>query len=281
VIAMANEGLSVNKAGALAGVAHSSLYYNPGPRFVAPKPEAVSLVKHWCMAKPAYGYRRITAMIRRQGLKVNHKRVHRIMRLNGWLKPFHKRYRKRTGKTLPQPIGSNEFWQADMTKIWCGVDGWCYLFNILDCFDRSWVGYNFATTCATADNEPSVTAALQSRSPETMQLPGLVFQSDNGGQYTSNRFERFLKLAGFVHETIRKKTPEDNAFIESFHATLKTEYIWPHDFESFQHASQVIQDAFNDYNNERIHSAIGYLTPAEKYSQFLQKELKEVSVKLC
>lgn len=274
---MVETGISINKASELSSISHAALYYKPRPRFVVPKPIIVQAVREQCMARPTYGYMRVTAMLRRNGLRINKKAVHRIMRLNDWLKQAHKRYRKRTGKTLPQPMAPDQYWQADMTKIYCGRDGWAYLFNVFDCYTREWIGYNFSTTCSTADNEPSVTMALENRSPNTMQLPGLIFQSDNGGQYTSHRFEAFLKQSGFVHETIRKKTPEDNAYIESFHATLKTEYLWPHEFESYQHALQVIQSAFVDYNNERIHSSLGYKTPSE----FYEEALKKVSLKIC
>ncbi|MDO8617593.1 MAG: IS3 family transposase [Candidatus Uhrbacteria bacterium] len=268
---LVDQGLSVNNASQLAGVSRSALYYKPRPRTVAPKPGVVEAVRQQCMGRVAYGYRRITAMLRRKGMRVNKKAVQRVMRLNGWLKPFHKRYRTRTGQTLPRPTHPDEYWQADMTKIWCGKDGWAYLFNVLDCCTREWLGYNFTQTCATSDNEPSITMALENHAPKTMQIIGLRFQTDNGGQYTSRRFEAFLKQCGFEHETIRKKTPEDNAYIESFHATLKVEYIWSHEFESFQHAQSVIQAAFVDYNHERIHSALGYKTPRECYEEMLKK----------
>lgn len=216
---LVDQGLSINKPAKLAGVSHSALYYQPKPRTVTPKPERVQAVKEQCMARTAYGYRRVTAMLHRKGLCINKKAVQRIMHLNGWLKPFHKRYRTRTGYTLPHPTHSEEYWQADMTKIWCGKDGWAYLFNVLDCCTREWLGYNFTQTCSTSDNEPSVTMALENHAPKTMQVPGLRF-------------------------------------------------------ESFQHAQTVIQAAFVDYNNERIHSGVGYKTPRE----FYEKSLKKVSL---
>ncbi|MBI2598240.1 MAG: transposase [Candidatus Diapherotrites archaeon] len=106
---MTGQELSLNKAGQLAGISHDALYYKPKPRFVAPKPENVALVREWCFTKPTYGYRRITAMLHRNNVRVNHKQVHRIMQLNNWLLLFHKRYRQRTGKTLPLPSGSDQY----------------------------------------------------------------------------------------------------------------------------------------------------------------------------
>ena len=65
------------------------------------------------------------------------------------------------------------------------------------------------------------------------------------------------------HEFIWKNTPEQNGHVESFHKTLKKEYIWPREFESYQDAEAALVEAFEDYNNDRIHSALGYLTPTE------------------
>jgi len=103
-----------------------------------------------------------------------------------------------------------------------------------------------------------------------MRIPGLVFQSDNGGQYISNRFEAFLKQSGFVHETIRKSMPEDNAFIESLHSTLRIDYALC-EFESFQQAQQAVHYAHADYNSERIHSSLGCKTPSEYHKETLKK----------
>jgi len=91
----------------------------------------------------------------------------------------------------------------------------------------------------------------------------LTIRSDNGSQYTSNAFRKSMSVLGLKLEHIAVNTPEQNGHIESFHKTLKKEYIWPMDFANYQQAEQTIKEAFTDYNQYRIHSSLGYLTPHE------------------
>jgi len=72
-----------------------------------------------------------------------------------------------------------------------------------------------------------------------------------------------MKSLGIRHDFIWKNTPEQNGHIESFHKTLKKEYVWPHAFERFQDAEAALAHAYADYNNDRIHSALEYMTPNE------------------
>ena len=72
--------------------------------------------------------------------------------------------------------------------------------------------------------------------------------------------------------TLKKQTPEDNGDIESFHNSLKTDYIWQNDLESYEDAKELMEYAFNDYNNNRPHSSIGYLTPVEFEKQWNSSE---------
>jgi transposase InsO family protein len=81
----------------------------------------------------------------------------------------------------------------------------------------------------------------------------LVIRTDNGSQYTSKAFRKSLSVLGLKLEHIYYNTPEQNGHIESFHKTLKKEYIWPNDFQNYQEAESAIKDAFTDYNQNRIH----------------------------
>lgn len=90
-----------------------------------------------------------------------------------------------------------------------------------------------------------------------------------------------MSVLGLKLEDIACNTPEQNGHIESFHKTLKKDYIWPYDFRTYQVAEAAIRDAFVDYNRDRIHSSLGYLTPHEfvsKWKQEHQREMEEVSV---
>ena len=91
----------------------------------------------------------------------------------------------------------------------------------------------------------------------------LRLRTDNGTQYSSHEFRKSMQTLGIRHEFIWRDTPEQNGHVESFHGTLKREYVWPHEFARFQDAEVVLAKAFVDYNKDRIYSALGYLTPNE------------------
>ena len=92
---------------------------------------------------------------------------------------------------------------------------------------------------------------------------GLILRTDNGPQYIFHEFRNSMKLPGIKLEYIQKHTPEDNGDIESFHNSLKTDYIWVNDLETFQDAENLMEHAFIDYNTVRPHSSIDYLPPDE------------------
>ena len=195
-------------------------------------------------------------------MSINRKRVQRIFRILGYTEPAKTKSEIiiRARDKVPKPSNPHELWQTDLTYIPCGVDGWCYLFNVLDVFSRKWTGKEFSPT-ATKDNAIlSVENALTSHE-ELHPMPRL--RADNGPQYTSRVFRESMQVFGLKLEHIMYRTPEQNGAIESFHRTLKKEYIWPFEFESFQDAERAIDDAFVDYNERRIHSSLGYLTPSE------------------
>ena len=97
---------------------------------------------------------------------------------------------------------------------------------------------------------------------------GLVLRTDNGPQYISHEFRNAMKLLRIRLEYIQKHTPEDNGDIESFHNSIKTDYIWPSEFNNFNDASIEIGKAFSDYNECRPHSSIDYLPPREFRRKF-------------
>ena len=95
------------------------------------------------------------------------------------------------------------------------------------------------------------------------EIPNLRLRTDNGPQYGGREFKKVMQVLGIRHEFIWKHTPEQNGHVESFHGTLKKEYVWPHDFARLQDAEVVLAKAFVDYNEDRIHSVLGYITPSE------------------
>ncbi len=132
---------------------------------------------------------------------------------------------------------------------------------MVDCFTREWIAYAFDIHAARDVAIDSITNAVATEKPDCSRLR---MRTDNGNQYTSHDFRKAVRAMDIGrHEFIWKNTPEQNGHVESFHKTLKKEYIWPREFANCHEAEQAIAEAFADYNNERIHSSIGYITPTE------------------
>lgn len=162
------------RASALSGHPRSTHYYKPTPKkstSVGPnriKNEAVLIeaIEKEALEPPSYGVRRITAMFRRSGTVVSRKRVYRLMKLANLVK--RRSVRKHLVKRweLVVPKRPNELWEEDTTYIWCGKDGWRYLFNILDCFTREWIAYVFSKLCGTDKSAKCLDSAIVEKFPD-------------------------------------------------------------------------------------------------------------------
>ena len=206
---------------------------------------------------------------RKTHIVTNRKKIQRIFRKLGWIEP------QKTKNDIIAPIASSSswmhrtgLWETGMTYVWCGMDGWCYCFNVVDCFTRRWVSYAFDVDATKQVAIDSITNAVYVENPDCSRLR---LRTDNGTQYTSNDFRKAVSVFGIKHEFIWKRTPEQNSHVESFHKTLKKEYLWQHEFASYQEVEKILADAFADYNQERIHCAIGYMMPVEFASQWEMK----------
>ena len=262
---MREAGLSLRDAAAYSGSSWNLLYHQPKPRFVSPDQSIVEWVKQLAVERPSYGTRRIAAQLSRElETPINRKRVQRIFRILGYTEPSKTKSEViRARDKAPKASRPCELWQTDLTYVPCGVDGWGYLFNVVDAFSREWVGKQFDLTAVKENAITSVERALASHKDLALETDPLRLRADNGPQYTSNAFRESMKALGPRLEHIMYRTPEQNGGIESFHKTLKREYVWPFEFNSFQDADRAMDVAFADYNQSRIHSSLGYLTPYE------------------
>ncbi len=186
--------------------------------------------------RPFYGSRRVAASIRRNGTRLNRKAVQRIMRAMDWTLPARKRERDRaaanTAKQVFIPTAHDRLWETDI-NIWCGKDRRGHLFNHLDVFTRQWLAYTFSRNMRRRNAIDSPVKAVDGRG--TTQL---VLRSDNGSQFSSIAFMDSVKAPGIRQEFIQVSTPEQQGHIESLHGTLKTAYIWPMEFGSFEEAAE-------------------------------------------
>ncbi len=261
--------LDLNRSLALCGVSKTARYYAPTPRNVSSDPEVLEIVQKIAPKRPTYGTRRMAAQASRElNRPINRKAIKRIFKALGWSKPSRtKREIIRTNKKIPKPKAPNQFRESDMSYIWCGRDGWGYCFNVIDVFTRQWLAFVLESRATRHEAIMAVNNAVADSNPT---LPGLTLRVDNGTQYTSREFRSSMAALGITLEYIYINTPEQNGHIESFHKTLKKEYVWPREFANIQEAKETILAAFEDYNHNRIHSSIQYLAPSEFAEQYWQ-----------
>ena len=248
-------------------VARSSVRPHPHETQRAPMMDELlaARIRELIRAHPTFGYRRIGALLRRDGVRVNLKAVYRICQLKGWF--VHQRAatpRPRVQGQRSRAEQSNTRWAMDLTHIHCGADGWAHLAAIIDCHDREIVGYEFSLRGRAKEAERALEEACIRRFG-TLRLPGVtpVIRSDNGLIFQSRRFRDACKQYRLRQEFITPYTPEQNGMIERFFRSLKEECIWQHNFSSFAEARRVIQHWIRWYNNERPHQALGYKSPAQ------------------
>jgi transposase InsO family protein len=222
-------------------------------------------------SRHTYGSPRVLRELRRDGLRVGKRRVERAMRSLGLAARQRRRFRATTAANPKHAVEPNvlardftatrpdERWVADITYVWTD-EGWCYLAVILDLFSRAVVGWALDATLATTLPLRALDAAVRRRRPEA----GLMHHSDRGCQYTSADYRSALAELGVTVSMSRKGNCWDNAVAESFFATIKTELVhqkrWASRLELRAAAFEYIE-AF--YNRRRLHSSLGYMTPAE------------------
>ena len=255
------------------GLARSSYSYQPqGPSPEKRKADADlrDRIEQIALRFARYGYRRMTAQLRREGWPVNHKRVLRLMRASDllvkskrkWLSTTDSRHGFRVYPNLCQgvtPTGLNQLWVADLTYVRLRWE-FVYVAVILDAFSRRVVGYALSRSL-----EASLTvAALQAALADRLPSPGCIHHSDRGVQYACDEYVKLLTDAGLRISMSRRGNPYDNAQAESFFKTLKHEEVNLTEYRNLEEAASSI-GAFIEqiYNRERLHSALGYLPPAE------------------
>jgi putative transposase len=219
---------------------------------------------------PAYGYRRITAELQRRGLEVNHKRVLRLMRADNLLCLRRKSFMATTDsahslRTYPnlaaevEPDGPDQLWVADITYIRLRA-AFVYLAVVLDAWSRRVVGWALGRTLEAELALAALRMALQARMPG----PGLVHHSDRGIQYACSEYTKLLEINNIRISMSRPANPYDNARAESFIKTLKYEEVYRSEYLDFDDAhAQIAEFIEAVYNHKRLHSALGYLPPAE------------------
>jgi putative transposase len=267
----AAKGQAVNALCEMTGLSRAGFYRWRVPRQATPvEMELRDQMQKVALESPAYGYRRIAVELQQRGFEVNHKRVLRMMREDNLLCVRGRAFVATTDSrhNLPvypnlareiTPTAINQLWVADITYIRLRTE-FIYLAVVLDAFSRRVIGWALGRTL---EAELAVTAlrmALIERQPSS----GLVHHSDRGVQYASQAYTEMLKQHHATISMSRKGNPYDNAACESFMKTLKQEEVYRNEYRDFQEAPASIGEFLERvYNQKRLHSALGYLPPAE------------------
>lgn len=222
-------------------------------------------------SRGVYGSPRIHAELGRLSATYGRKRIARLMRENGIQGKRQRKFRATTdskhefpisGNVLDRKFGvaaANKAWVADITYI-ATREGWLYLAAVMDLYSRRIVGWAMGSRICRHLVEKALHMACINRNPG----PGLLHHSDRGSQYASDDYQKVLNSRGIVCSMSRKGNCWDNAVIESFFGTLKTELIYHRNYESRSEAQSEIFDYIEVfYNRQRLHSALGYRSPAD------------------
>lgn len=269
--------MSIRRQCELLGISRSVLYYTPrGPN--GSDLVAMRLIDEQYTRTPFYGVERMTAWLQRTGIVIGHNRVRRLMRLMGLEAIYPKprlslpgddNSRKSPyllrGLKIERP---NQVWATDITyvRLW---QGFVYLVAIMDWYSRYVLSWALSTTLDVDFCLEALREALAIARPE-------IFNTDQGSQFTSGAFTGVLEDAGVAISMDGKGRVFDNIFVERLWRTVKYEEIYLKDYQDVDESRRGIGVYFRFYNQERLHQALGYQTPAEVYFS-VEKEISSIT----
>lgn len=261
------------------GIARSTYYDAPTARL--DDTALVVAIATICDEFEAHGWRRVRAALRHQGIVANHKRIRRLMREQGLQPKLRRRFVATTKSSHDGPIfpdlakemtpnGPDQLWVAHLTYV-AIPGGFAYVAVILDAWSRRVVGYAIGRSIDARLALAALRAAIATRQPP----PGCVHHSDRGSQYAAEAYRDMLVAHGLAGSMGRRGNPYDNAKAESFMKTLKVEAVYPMAVESFADAADYLPHFIEElYNKRRLHSALGYWSPAQFEEQHARTPVK-------
>jgi len=267
-IELDNKKIAIYRQCELLSLNRSSLYYTPC-RDTQYNEQLMKLIDEQYIQTPFYGIDKMTEWLRRDGHYVNHKRVRRLMRQMGLEAVYPHRKRglsiaDKEHKIYPyllkdvQIMWPDQVWSADITYVRM-YRGWLYLVAVMDWFSRYVLSWEVSITLESEFCVSALKLALSFGRPD-------IFNTDQGSQFTSDDFTDILKDADIQISMDGKGRVFDNIFIERLWRTVKVEEVYLRDYQTVTEATYSLGRYFEFYNNQRLHQALGYRTPAEVYS---------------
>lgn len=257
--------VSLRRQCALLNLARSSLYREP----IGESTDNLHLMRlldAQYTATPFYGSRRMTAWLRSQGYAVNRKRVTRLMRQMGIEAIYTKPQLSQTAEghvIYPYLLRGvkiervNHVWSTDITYIRL-QQGFIYLVAVIDWWSRYVLSWAVSITLDSAFCLEALETALRRGRPE-------IFNTDQGAQFTSRAFTERLRQGGVQISMDGRGRALDNVFVERLWRTVKYEEVYLREYNTVREAQQGLSRYFGFYNDERLHQALGYRTPATVY----------------
>ena len=228
----------------------------------------------------AYGWPRVWRALRAQGIRVGKQRVQKRMRQHGIRARGKRRFRVTTDSRHGLPIAPNllhrNFTVAAPNQAWAGDityipthQGWLFLAVVIDLFSRRVVGWSMQPEMRSHLVIDALEMAWLHRGPDRNARQ--IFHSDRGCQYASHEFSQLLQQCGIKPSMSRKGNCWDNACVETLFASLKVERLHGKHFQTIRQAKDEVLDWWLWYNQTRMHSTLGYLSPVEYETQWSQQ----------
>ena len=233
-------------------------------------------IVNYFLDHPGQGYRRLTYMMLDADIvAVSPSTTYRVLCRAGLLRRWNQLHKSSKGTGFQQPLKPHEHWHTDISYI--NVAGtFYYLCSVLDGYSRSIVHWQIRESMTEADIEIVLQRAAEAF-PDVH--PRVI--SDNGPAFIAKDFKQFIRISGMTHVRTSPYYPQSNGKIERWHQSLKRECIRPKTPLSLNEARRVVGGYVHQYNTERLHSAIGYITPLDKLQGRAEQIFAERDAKLA